>query len=120
MLECFTVHYYSLCFALQAASQLVSIFEDPLLVHSGLPSREDLWSVLYHHLLQMRCNTHTVMAMDRQGTSDDLTDEIAEQRIGEAVYLTASLFNHSCDPNVFFRQVWAGLTCFLLVKGGRS
>ena len=80
----------------------------------------------FHHLLQLRCNSHTVSVVEvevgggRAGPvsgaekiqKKDEREEVEEGgrvestmelKLGSALYPTASHFNHSCWPNVFFR-----------------
>ena len=65
-----------------------------------------LYDLLRYHMCQIRFNTCTVsvntLAMV-EDEKEDVVKEVVKQKIGIAIYLTASMFNHSCDPNVFFR-----------------
>lgn len=68
--------------------------------------------LLFHHSQQMSCNVHAITAI--VSTSDDKTnpkhypskDQVVsreQKRIATAVYPTASLLNHACDPDVIVR-----------------
>ncbi|XP_077996435.1 protein-lysine N-methyltransferase SMYD4-like [Glandiceps talaboti] len=65
--------------------------------------------LLLHHMLQLRCNVHAITAMqtvqeknpERLSELHEVHVETTNQvRVASAVYPTASLMNHSCDPNV--------------------
>ena len=45
------------------------------------------------------------MTEDRVQVTNELVSTIKIQKLGKAVYLTTSLFNHSCDPNLILRFV---------------
>ena len=63
-----------------------------------------LRDLFLHHLLQLRCNTHTISAVQEEGASgSESVQTMSEVQLGSAVYPTASLMNHSCHPNAIFR-----------------
>ena len=65
-----------------------------------------LRNLFLHHLLQLRCNTHTISTVQKEGASgSESVQTMSEVQLGSAVYPTASLMNHSCHPNAIFR--WA-------------
>ena len=58
-------------------------------------------------MCQARINSCTVMVHGMTEARVDVTNELVStmnvQWLGFGVYLTGSLFNHSCDPNVILR-----------------
>jgi hypothetical protein len=65
-----------------------------------------LRSLFLHHLLQLRCNSHRLTAVLEAGEVAGRGESVRsshEATLGSAVYPTASLFNHSCWPNIIFR-----------------
>ena len=73
-----------------------------------------LRSLFLHHLLQLRCNSHSVTAVEVErkeegerggGRGGEVVQSTREVQLGSAVFPTASLFNHSCWPNVIFRYI---------------
>ena len=95
----------------------------PCVVEGDALSRLEV--VFFQHLLQLRCNTHLVTCVssmeqlagnavadgddgDGDGTGSnvggsDLLEQVAEMKLGRVLLPTASLINHSCLPNAFFR-----------------
>lgn len=66
-----------------------------------------LRSLFLLHLLQLRCNSHSVTAMetevDGEGEGGKVVQSSREIQVGSAIFPTACLFNHSCWPNIIFR-----------------
>ena len=68
-----------------------------------------LRSLFLHHLLQLRCNAHSISAImaEEECTSGSdggsVVQTTSEVQLGSAVYPTASIMNHSCCPNAIFR-----------------
>ena len=64
-------------------------------------------------MLQLRCNSHTVSFLGTEEEEEEREQEggedssklqlVLEEKLGVAVYLTASFLNHACDPNTAFR-----------------
>ena len=87
-----------------------------------------LEGLFFHHLLQLRCNSHSVsvVEVEHRGTGpsreateagvagEGLVETTKELQLGSALYPTASLFNHSCWPNAIFRCGHVYLQAFLL------
>lgn len=87
-----------------------------------------LKGLFLHHLLQLRCNSHSVSvvevehpnttssgeAMEAGTSGEGLVETTKELQLGSALYPTASLFNHSCWPNVIFRYGCIYLQAFSL------
>ena len=68
--------------------------------------------LLFHHSQQMSCNVHAITAIVSTGddksnskhhSSKDHVISREQKRIATAVYPTASLLNHACDPDVIVR-----------------
>ena len=64
--------------------------------------------LLFHHSQQLSCNVHAITGI--VSTSDSARHSTKEQvvtreqkRIATALYPTASLLNHACDPDVIVR-----------------
>ena len=70
-----------------------------------------LRTLLLHHLLQLRCNSHSVTSVVEEGGNgsegggeeEKVVQSTGEIQVGSVIYPTASLFNHSCWPNIIFR-----------------
>lgn len=61
---------------------------------------------ILHHIAQMICNGHAVTKVDFTSTSTKKSTVSEEnQRIATAIYPSASMMNHSCDPNITNRCV---------------
>ena len=86
----------------QAANLISRLQKRPGHSDSGLASLKQLF---LHHLLQLRCNTHNIstIIVDDSTSSSSEVQSTSEVQLGSAVYPTASLMNHSCNPNALFR-----------------
>ena len=73
-----------------------------------------LQMLFLHHLLQLRCNSHSVSEVVECGeggeflgsagvTLDGPIKSMRPVSFGTVLLPTASLMNHSCSPNAFFR-----------------
>ncbi|EDO35173.1 predicted protein [Nematostella vectensis] len=73
-------------------------------------SSDVVGALLVHHLQQMPCNVHAITAIVSTSSSDEEDEEMGsshdqvvareQRRIASAIYPTASLLNHACDPDV--------------------
>ena len=60
--------------------------------------------LIKYHMLQFRVNAYAVESVTTiKGAGGEQVQELVEHQLGRALYLTGSLFNHSCDPNIVFR-----------------
>ncbi|XP_070572634.1 SET and MYND domain-containing protein 4-like [Ptychodera flava] len=64
-------------------------------------------TLLLRHMQQLRCNVHAITAVEAEGDraavlgdGASMVETVKQVRIASAVFPTASLLNHSCDPNV--------------------
>lgn len=73
-------------------------------VASSMVSMETVRELLLHHALQLRCNAHAVTAIVGSDRDRESPVHCVEQtKLGSALYVSASLLNHSCDPNTIVR-----------------
>ncbi|XP_041367336.1 SET and MYND domain-containing protein 4-like isoform X2 [Gigantopelta aegis] len=60
-----------------------------------------LGSALLLHIEQLVCNAHAITELQvSQVCDDDIVDTKSQVRIATAIYPTASLMNHACDPTI--------------------
>lgn len=57
-------------------------------------------SLLLRHMGQLVCNGHAIMSLQEFETNGLRSVEEREVRLATAIYPSASLMNHSCDPNI--------------------
>ena len=63
--------------------------------------------VLLRHVQQLVCNAHAITAVHTTQVSAQYAVETQSQvRVATAIYPTASLMNHSCDPTIICRCVY--------------
>lgn len=61
-------------------------------------------SLLLRHILQLICNGHAITKINVTPNDDENKLLIEEQtRVATAIYPSASMMNHSCDPNIINR-----------------
>jgi hypothetical protein len=65
-------------------------------------TEEIMGCVLLHHMQQMPCNIHAVTAIVSVNEQAGVSSK-EQRRIAAAIYPTASLMNHACDPDVIVR-----------------
>ena len=59
--------------------------------------------LLLHHIEQMPCNIHAVTAILPVNNGRNGVWSKEQRRIAAAIYPTASLMNHACDPDGIVR-----------------
>ncbi|CAL1547399.1 unnamed protein product [Lymnaea stagnalis] len=66
------------------------------------PEMKDIGDLLLRHILQLVCNAHAITSVQTEGENElpESTVDISQVRIATAIYPTASLMNHSCDPTI--------------------
>ena len=81
-------------------------------VYSDVSSaRLYIGGLLLRHICQLVCNAHAITEIERTQTSQtSLVDTSSQVRMATAIYPTASLMNHSCDPTIISRY------CSLLTR----
>ncbi|XP_059157289.1 SET and MYND domain-containing protein 4-like [Physella acuta] len=60
----------------------------------------NIGGLLLRHILQLVCNAHAITTLQAGPGSDSRTLDTEQVRIATAIYPTASLMNHSCDPTI--------------------
>lgn len=60
-------------------------------------------SMLLRFILQLVCNGHSITGYDYSDSENDEVQNEQEYRIATAIYPSASMMNHSCDPNIMNR-----------------
>lgn len=88
---------------------LISKFSDDTFNGNCKLSTEDderlyVSSLLLKHILQLISNGHAITRVNT--TADSEEDQFCTQqqeRIATAIYPSASIMNHSCDPNIINR-----------------
>jgi hypothetical protein len=61
--------------------------------------------LILRHISQLVCNGHAITKLDKTFAEDENQDVLTERqvRIATAIYPSASMMNHSCDPNIINR-----------------
>ena len=79
------------------------------LSNSSTDQKYYVGGLLLRHICQLVCNAHAItglrVAVD-EGSSP--VHSQSQERIASAIYPTASLMNHACDPTVIARFVHGG------------
>ena len=83
------------------ATQLAKIF----FYHFLRTEEEDyICKLLLRHICQLICNAHAITELQVAPSTDcSLVDNESQVRVATAIYPTASLMNHSCDPTIISR-----------------
>lgn len=87
---------------------LVSKFTDNTFnFNNDLASESDeqvyVSSLLLRHVLQLICNGHAITKLNKIASDKDKLCVEQQDRIATAIYPSASMMNHSCDPNIITR-----------------
>ena len=62
--------------------------------------------LLLRHIQQLVCNAHAITEVQVTPAGEGtLVEETSQVRVATAIYPTASLMNHSCDPTIISRHV---------------
>ncbi|KAK3785885.1 hypothetical protein RRG08_007816 [Elysia crispata] len=72
------------------------------------PYMVKIGGLLLRHILQLVCNAHAITSIQTEPTSETARDAAVETnvssteqtRVATAIYPTASLMNHACDPTI--------------------
>ena len=75
------------------------------------PYMVKIGGLLLRHILQLVCNAHAITSIQTEPTSETARDAAVETnvssteqtRVATAIYPTASLMNHACDPTIVSR-----------------
>jgi hypothetical protein len=61
--------------------------------------------LILRHIAQLVCNGHAITKLDRSLPENENQEVLTERqvRIATAIYPSASMMNHSCDPNIINR-----------------
>lgn len=60
-------------------------------------------SLLLRHTLQLICNGHAITKLIQEAQENDTVSTEHQNRIATGIYPSASMMNHSCDPNIINR-----------------
>lgn len=60
-------------------------------------------SLLLRHILQLISNGHAITRLNTIATNKDKLFTEEQDNIATAIYPSASMMNHSCDPNIINR-----------------
>lgn len=79
-------------------------------------------AMILRHIAQLVCNGHAITKLDRMLPENENKEVFTEQqvRIATAIYPSASMMNHSCDPNIinsFYNQYLIVRACKDISKG---
>jgi SET and MYND domain-containing protein len=62
-------------------------------------------ATILRHITQLVCNGHAITKLDSMLPENENKEVVTERqvRIATAIYPSASMMNHSCDPNIINR-----------------
>ncbi|EFN83374.1 SET and MYND domain-containing protein 4 [Harpegnathos saltator] len=94
--------YFKVC---NVREHLVSKFTDNTFnFNNDLATESDervyVSSLLLRHVLQLICNGHAITKLNKIASDKDKLCVEQQDRIATAIYPSASMMNHSCDPNI--------------------
>lgn len=123
-------------FQYAATAELLTLFlmnktdyftEEDKLAGSESEAIGQVGALLLRHIAQLVCNAHAITKLDSDRNSaiisvDHYNTVVPEsqQRIATAIYPSASMMNHSCDPNIinsFFNELLVVKACRNISKG---
>ncbi|XP_064489863.1 SET and MYND domain-containing protein 4-like [Ornithodoros turicata] len=68
---------------------------------TGTSIKTIVGGLLLRHILQLVCNAHAITSIESDAVKeDDVVVTSAQVRVATAIFPSASLMNHSCNPNV--------------------
>ncbi|XP_051169953.1 SET and MYND domain-containing protein 4-like [Leptopilina boulardi] len=73
-------------------------FECDLTIEDG--KRLYISSLLLRHMLQLICNGHAITRLNLTASDKDKVSTEHQDRVATGIYLSASMMNHACDPNI--------------------
>ncbi|XP_023723064.1 SET and MYND domain-containing protein 4 isoform X3 [Cryptotermes secundus] len=79
--------------------------------------------LILRHIAQLVCNGHAITKLDKTFPENENREVLTEHqvRIATAIYPSASMMNHSCDPNIinsFYNQYLIVRACRDIPRGG--
>ncbi|XP_033229555.1 SET and MYND domain-containing protein 4-like [Belonocnema kinseyi] len=57
-------------------------------------------SLLLRHMLQLICNGHAITRLNLTASEKDKVATEHQDRVATGIYLSASMMNHACEPNI--------------------
>ena len=81
---------------------------DDLTTYYELQNLEEIIETVRYHMAQFCVNGHMVLMPSGSIAITNFTDKkfVDDKVVGRGLYLTGSLFNHSCDPNMIRKLVY--------------
>lgn len=79
-------------------------------------------ALLLRHMLQLICNGHAITRLNLgESESENISSEY-QSRVATAIYPSASMMNHSCDPNIInsFKDQWLIVKATKDIKEGEE
>ena len=62
-------------------------------------------SLLLRHMLQLICNGHAITRLNLTASDKDKVATEHQDRVATGIYLSASMMNHACEPNIINRYL---------------